>query len=379
MQGSVNLSNQPRDLALDEFRGFTVFLMLFVNLPGSWSSQYSFLEHAKWNGCYPADFIFPFFLWIVGFSSFLQKGNRLGKPAPYSKWLFRFLILLLAGLFLNAFPKFDFSSMRIPGVLQRIALLSFVFSLLLEFVSAQRLVYFAIGIGILVSFLLKGIAVSGAGLWSFGWYNLELDGNLASYLDQTVLGIHIWKETKTLDPEGILSSVTALSTVALGGFFASWQKSQDPCRGVKILQRQVLVSLFIMILGYMFSFFIPWNKSLWTMSFVFWTGGFAIGFYSLFQWFEKSMPSLFSIFGKHALFVFFWSGVMARTKFYAEFRKSIFGFFVSETNDKDLSSFLFTCLIVFLLFCVTFVYSGIWRILTMRAQANFLFSSKVPK
>ena len=111
--------------SLDVFRGITVAAMILVNNPGSWDSVYPPLLHAKWHGCTPTDLIFPFFLFIVGVSihfAYQPKLNEGLTKKNVSKILRRTLIIFLLGMLLALVPKFNFSSVRIPGVLQRISL-----------------------------------------------------------------------------------------------------------------------------------------------------------------------------------------------------------------------------------------------------------------
>ena len=115
-----------RLVSLDIFRGLTVAFMIIVNNPGSWDYVYPPLEHAKWHGCTPTDLVFPFFLFIVGVSTFysLKKyGNEI-SGSSFLRIFRRTLAIFAVGLFLNIFPYFgmDYSNLRIMGVLQRIAL-----------------------------------------------------------------------------------------------------------------------------------------------------------------------------------------------------------------------------------------------------------------
>lgn len=114
-----------RLLSLDVFRGLTVACMILVNNPGDWAHIYSPLEHSAWNGCTPTDLIFPFFLFIVGVSIVYSMGTKKTDPAQHGKLVLtilkRSLILFCLALFLSLYPKFNFHTLRIPGVLQRIA------------------------------------------------------------------------------------------------------------------------------------------------------------------------------------------------------------------------------------------------------------------
>jgi len=114
-----------RLISLDVFRGITIAGMILVNNPGTWSAIYPPLKHAQWHGCTPTDLIFPFFLFIVGVAITLSLSKRKARGDDQMHLILqifrRSAILFILGLILSGFPYFEFSSMRIPGVLQRIA------------------------------------------------------------------------------------------------------------------------------------------------------------------------------------------------------------------------------------------------------------------
>jgi predicted acyltransferase len=114
----------PRVVSVDVLRGLTVAAMVLVNNPGSWASVYWPLRHAEWSGFTPTDMIFPFFLFIVGVSIPLALGPRLEErrvAGLVTRVLWRSLAIFALGLLLHALPWFHFATLRIPGVLQRIA------------------------------------------------------------------------------------------------------------------------------------------------------------------------------------------------------------------------------------------------------------------
>ena len=123
-----------RLVSLDVFRGITIAGMVLVNNPGTWSSIYWPLEHAEWNGWTPTDLVFPFFLFIVGVSITLAFARRVEegkvKRDLYLKVIKRTAIIFGLGLFLNGFPYFPLATIRIAGVLQRIALCYLIASLI---------------------------------------------------------------------------------------------------------------------------------------------------------------------------------------------------------------------------------------------------------
>ena len=128
------LNKDKRLVSLDVFRGITIAGMVLVNNPGSWAHIYWPLDHAEWNGWTPTDLIFPFFLFIVGVAIPLAFGKRIergdSRRALFLKVLYRSAIIFLLGEFLAGFPYFHFSTIRIPGVLQRIAVCYFFASII---------------------------------------------------------------------------------------------------------------------------------------------------------------------------------------------------------------------------------------------------------
>ncbi|RMF26285.1 MAG: DUF1624 domain-containing protein, partial [Cyanobacteria bacterium J083] len=131
----MNLTKKKQRLrCLDAFRGMTIAGMIIVNQAGIPGKTYSFLEHSDWHGLQGADLIFPFFLFIVGvaIAFSLGKYNQTNPPTSkvYSRILRRSLILFALGLGLNGFWHYDFSNIRLMGVLQRISL-SYLFTCLI--------------------------------------------------------------------------------------------------------------------------------------------------------------------------------------------------------------------------------------------------------
>ena len=127
------METNQRLISLDVFRGITVAAMIMVNNPGSWSHVYAPLLHAEWHGCTPTDLIFPFFLFIVGVSIHFAYQPKLQagfNTTVLMKIVKRSAIIFGLGLFLALFPNFNFATVRIPGVLQRISLVFLICSIL---------------------------------------------------------------------------------------------------------------------------------------------------------------------------------------------------------------------------------------------------------
>ena len=195
--------------------------MILVNDPGSWGHIYPPLEHAEWNGWTPTDLIFPFFLFIVGVSMTLSFASRIARGVTRRSLAIhvvrRSALIFAIGLFLNGFPDFDLSSIRIMGVLQRIALCYLVAGLLYLFTYQKR----ARGRwpGPRVRANLRVMAPSLSSCWSAYWAlmmfvpvpgygagHLGKEDNLGAYIDRTLMGGHLWSESETWDPEGFRST-----------------------------------------------------------------------------------------------------------------------------------------------------------------------------
>ncbi|ANQ48746.2 DUF1624 domain-containing protein [Flammeovirga sp. MY04] len=266
------METRKRILSLDIFRGLTVILMILVNNPGSWSFIYPPLKHAAWHGCTPTDLVFPFFLFIVGvsisFSMFNAKEDKLKRPKLLRKAIWRGSKLIGIGLFISLFPFFDFSTMRIPGVLQRIGLV-FIFATSIFLYFDIKKIIGIISI-LLISYwgIMTLIPIPG-----IGEANLD-DPNkvLSAYLDFKLMGGHLWSGTKTWDPEGLLSTLPAIATALLGIIAGILIKTKREDQIVKLL---LFIGAGLLILGYFWGIVFPINKSLWTSTYVVYTAGWA--------------------------------------------------------------------------------------------------------
>jgi predicted acyltransferase len=255
--------------SLDVFRGVTVAGMLLVNLPGDRSNSFEWVRHAPWHGCTPADLVFPFFLFIVGITSQISLSSRRAQgipdPALMRGILKRGAIIFGLGLFLNAFPFYPWhwiQEWRIPGVLQRIAVTYVLASFLF-----------------LKTNLRAQLAVSGAVLFGY-WaamsaYSLDEPAQtLSASIDRFFLEGHLWKNSKTWDPEGILSSFPATVTVMLGVWCGGWISRADVVL-TKRLKAVVIAGVALVVAGLIWDVVFPINKALWTSSYVLFTGGLA--------------------------------------------------------------------------------------------------------
>lgn len=277
-----------RMVSLDVFRGITIAAMILVNDPGSWNHIYAPLEHADWNGWTPTDLIFPAFLFMVGVSmtlSFASRASRgMTRGALAIHIVRRSAMIFAIGLFLNGFPSFDFASIRIMGVLQRIAVCYLIAGLLYLFLSrgkgganatARARSNAAVIVGIVVLLLasywalLKFVPVPG-----YGAGHLGKDDNLGAYIDRTLMGGHLWSESVTWDPEGILSTLPAIASLLIGILAGEWLRSDR--EGTRKVQGLAGAGVVLLIAGRLLHPYLPINKNLWTSTFVLFTGGFAL-------------------------------------------------------------------------------------------------------
>ncbi|HLA78643.1 MAG TPA: heparan-alpha-glucosaminide N-acetyltransferase domain-containing protein [Vicinamibacteria bacterium] len=295
----------PRLVSLDAFRGLTIAAMILVNNPGSWSSIYWPLDHAKWHGWTPTDLIFPFFLFMVGMAmNFSRKGT-------FRQALRRASILFGLGLFMAAYPFFNLLTVRIPGVLQRIAL-----CYLAAWVVRRLLgpLGEAVAASVLVGaywWLLTAVPVPG-----FGPPNLDPETNLGAFLDRLLLSGHLWKQSKTWDPEGLLSTIPAVATTLLGSLAGHWIRAP---RGGKLKTVALLgAGLALTVAGLAWGRVFPINKNLWTSSYVLLTAGLAAYLFGLVCYVADvvghqtwARPAV--VYGRNAIFVFVASGLLAKT------------------------------------------------------------------
>jgi len=310
------VEKSKRLVSLDAFRGITIAAMILVNNPGTWNAVYKPLQHAHWNGWTPTDLIFPFFLFIVGVAIVFAFSKRLTlgqtKKDLYLKIIRRTLILFGLGLFLNGFPFFNLSTIRIPGVLQRIAITYFFASIIYLNFDIKVIYYITFGILAVYWIIMKTIPVPG-----YGAGVLEPVGNLCWYIDSHIFRGHTWAGAPApgFDPEGLLSTLPAISSVLFGILTGNYIKR-------KINEYEKVSSLFVwgffaVIGSYIVSIWFPINKNLWTSSYVLLTTGMALIFLATCYWLidikgYKKWSVPFLIYGSNAITVYTLSGIIAR-------------------------------------------------------------------
>jgi predicted acyltransferase len=257
--------------SLDAFRGLTIAGMILVNNPGSWEYVYPPLRHADWHGWTPTDLVFPFFVFIVGVSISLalsrKKEEGAGKGDLYLKIFRRSVLIFALGMLLRLIPYFDFAGIRIPGVLQRIAL-CYLFAAILYL---QAGVKGRLGVAVLLLAgywaVMKLVPVPGIGAGV-----LDYNGNLAGYIDLKLLSGHLYEPT--FDPEGLLSTFPAIATALLGTLAGDWLRTgrSPAAKTLGLLAGGAALTAAGLFLHPYF----PINKKLWTSTFVLFSAGAAL-------------------------------------------------------------------------------------------------------
>ena len=331
--GVPESNENARLVSLDVFRGVTVAGMVLVTDPGTYSAVYWPLLHARWNGPTPTDMIFPSFLVIVGIAMTLSFASCIrrtgGRRQLVLHVLRRSAVLFFLGLVVNGFPDYELSTIRIQGVLQRIAVCYLAGALLYLYSDwvANRKVgdrtlrrSTVVGLALVTLLavywaLLKLYPVPG-----FGAGRLDSLGNVGAYWDRSVLGIqHMWPYGTTpgygvsFDPEGLLSTVPALATLLIGVLAGEWmQTSHSRVRKFLVLAG---AGVCLVVIGYALSPLLPLNKKIWTSTFALLSGGVALLIYSFFyfvidikRWRRWITPAL--VLGTNAIFAFVLSNVL---------------------------------------------------------------------
>jgi predicted acyltransferase len=264
-----------RLFSLDVFRGATIAAMILVNNPGN-SASYWPLRHAKWNGWTPTDLIFPFFLFIVGVSLVLsfRSGLRRGDSTRSLVWhaFKRSVTIFTLGLLLNGFPSFHLATWRIPGVLQRIALAYFAAAMITLYCKTYARALWIAALLVGYWLLMRYVPVPGYGVPGRDMAFLDPNANLAAYLDRKLMMGHLYEGTR--DPEGLLSTLPAIATTLCGVLTGEWLGSKH--NPTQKMARMFAAGATALVAGEVWSIWFPFNKNLWTSSYVLFTAGCAL-------------------------------------------------------------------------------------------------------
>jgi len=337
-----------RYLSLDVFRGMDVALMIIVNSPGNGDTSFAPLKHAEWNGFTLTDLVFPTFLFVVGnaMSFSMKKYHELGSAAFFKKVFKRFSIIFILGFLMYWFPFFEngglkpLAETRIFGVLQRIALCYLFASVLIYFFKNKSLIIFSV------------LALIGYNIILVIFGDLSLLGNAVLKLDKVLIGAdHMYRGNGGVAfvPEGLLSTLPSIVNVLAGYFTGLFiQKSGQ---NYKTIAKLLMTAGILVIVGFAWDLIFPFNKKLWTSSFVLLTCGIDIFVIAILIYLlDMSKPGkwtyFFEVFGRNTLFIYLLSELfiislaeisMKGTSAYNWIADNIF---ITLTNDY-IGSFLF--------------------------------------
>ncbi|MDU1889840.1 MAG: heparan-alpha-glucosaminide N-acetyltransferase domain-containing protein [Dysgonomonas sp.] len=318
-----------RLLALDVLRGITIAGMILVNNPGSWSYVYAPLRHEAWHGLTPTDLVFPFFMFIMGISTYisLRKFNFEFTTPTLLKIIKRTVVIFVIGLglswlaislreyqilekenigFLERFFRTitSFENIRIMGVMQRLALTYGAASLIAILVKHKYIPYI-IAVTLVAYFL--------ALLFGNGFEQSEQ--NIISIVDQAILGVnHMYKDAGiAIDPEGLLSTIPSICHVLIG--FCCGMVLMNTKDNQQRIQQLFIIGTILTFAGFLLSYGCPINKKIWSPTFVLATCGLAALFLAILIWIidikgHKKWSVFFESFGINPLFIYVFAGVL---------------------------------------------------------------------
>ena len=311
-----------RLLSLDILRGITIAGMIMVNNPGSWGSIYQPLKHASWHGLTPTDLVFPFFMFIMGVSTFMSLRKYNFQPSKESIWKIvkRTFLIFLIGLGLNWFGQLSrglgagesfataathFDTIRILGVMQRLAL-AYGFAALIGLLFKPKQI-----IWVIVTLLIGYFFI----LWFGNGFELS-EQNIISIIDRNLWGeAHMYKDSGiALDPEGLLSTLPSIAHVLIGFLFGRMiMETKD---NHKRVERVLIWGTVLAFLGLLLQYGCPINKKIWSPTFVLTTTGFAAQLLGLLIWIidinkHSKWSRFFHSFGVNPLFIYVLAGILA--------------------------------------------------------------------
>lgn len=350
---------QSRYLALDVFRGMTICFMIIVNSPGSWDIAYGPLLHAPWHGFTPTDLVFPSFLFAVGnaMAFVMYKFDNQPNSVFWKKTLKRTVLIFLFGYLMYWFPFFKeaeggglnfseirpWSTTRIPGVLQRIALCYFFASVILHFGSKKFAVWFSV------------FALLGYWIISYAFGDYTLAGNAGLKLDLLLFGEgHLYHgEGVAFDPEGLLSTLPAIVNVIAGYFAGDFIRRQG--NTYETISKLMIAGAVLIFVALTWDMAFPINKKLWTSSFVLLTVGLdllilPVLIYVIEIYHSQKWTYFFVVFGRNPLFIYLLSEILLISLYIIPvgdkrvpqwLNDDVFGSFASPVNASFLFAFFF--------------------------------------
>lgn len=285
---------KTRIMSVDILRGLTIAFMILVNDPGDWAHVYAPLRHAEWNGWTPTDLVFPSFMFIMGCVIPFSLGSRIDRGVPSGELLAgivrRSLILFGIDILLALFPHFDFANLRVLGVLTRFAVCYLICgTLFLKVRDIRVLCGIVATILVLYWVLLRFVPIPGIGMPGVDVAYLDDRNNIVAWMDRAFNDFcrewfhfgHLYRIYR--DPEGILSTFPALCTVLIGIVSGLVMKAASRNPDAPVVRRWALGGAGLFVLSFVVNAFFPFNKNIWSSSFVLLCAGIDImALYALF-------------------------------------------------------------------------------------------------
>ena len=365
-----------RLLSLDTFRGMSIIGMLLVDYPGDWDNKYKPFIHSDWNGFTLADLIFPSFLFIVGVAMIFSLAKHIKNGDSHKKIMKsvikRAFVLIILGWISNAFldsePIYSLKTLRIMGVLQRIALVYVICSFLYLKIGIKKLVW--VGIAILIAYwgIITLIPVPGFGMPNINIHPSDGIANISVWLDSTILGNNIAEWNKPFDNEGILGTLSAIVTGIIGmvvGYFIKFD--------TKHKSKTILLLLYggaMVIIALIWNIWYPINKLLWSSTFVLLSGGLSVIIFAILYWIIdikgfNRWSNPFQIYGKNAILVFttalcfqgaYWRIEVPYNGEVIAFRDALYStLFVPLNSNPLISSILYTFAVILFWYGVSYL------------------------
>lgn len=266
-----------RLLFLDVVRGLTVAFMILVNNNGSEESAYWPLKHSAWNGCTPTDLVFPTFLFLVGIAIVLSTASRISRgetKRSLVKHAFRrAVIIFVLSLVVHGFPSYPLLTMRVYGVLQRIAVCYLVVTLLYLW-NQRAVVLISVAAGSLLTYwvLLRWVPIPGHGVPGRDFPFLDRYMNLDSIIDRKLFPTRL--DEGVFDSEGLLSTIPALATCLFGVLTGLWLRTEE--RMITKARGLLVASIVGLALGSFWGIWFPINKRMWTSSYALYAAGWTL-------------------------------------------------------------------------------------------------------
>lgn len=340
-----------RLLSLDILRGITVAAMIFVN--NGYGDSYHMLNHSKWNGMTPCDLVFPFFLFIMGISTYLSLSKTEFKPTAHVlKHVAKRTILLFAiGLLINWFDKaiggdfLCFDHLRVWAVMQRIALCYCGVTIFALFCNHKYIIYTVLGL----------LAAYSAILLLGNGYVYDAQTNILAQVDLNLFGYDHLYHKSPVDPEGLVATISGIAHTLIGFYCGMRIKKADTIE--KKIINLFVVGTIILSCGYLLSFGMPLNKRIWSPSYVLVTCGLASLLQALLMYIidvksKMSWTPFFHIFGVNALALYVSSEFIQIIICNMGINDGIYNICHAIIPVAEPASFIYALIIVLLNFCI---------------------------